>query len=125
MAVHHDLDSLIHRQEACVQRQSDLAEQEADAKLEEAQLEQRRLSWEEQLKTFQSQQGQKEVELAAAQKALALTKTLVKQADDKAQKAAADLKERSMPIPAAARCLHAEPRLRRPAPPVGRKCRCL
>lgn len=94
MAVHHDLDSLIHRQEACVQRQSDLAEQEADAKLEEAQLEQRRLSWEEQLKTFQSQQGQKEVELAAAQKALALTKTLVKQADDKAQKAAADLKER-------------------------------
>lgn len=93
MAAHNELDSLIHRQEACVQHQEELAERQADDDREEAQLKERRASWQDRQEALQGQKEQKEGELAAAQKALALTETLVEQADDKAKQAARDLQQ--------------------------------
>ncbi|WP_296827491.1 chromosome segregation protein SMC [uncultured Megasphaera sp.] len=93
MAAHNELDSLIHRQEACVQHQEELAERQADDDREEAQLKERRDSWQDRQKALQGQKEQKEAELAAAQKALALTETLVEQAEAKAKQAACDLQQ--------------------------------
>lgn len=94
MAVHNELDSLNHRHEACVQHQKELAERRAEQDREEARLKERRTEWEARQEELRRQQAQKENELAAAQKALALTETLVKEADDKARQTAAALKER-------------------------------
>ena len=94
MAVHNELDSLTHRHEACIQRKAELAEQQAADEKDEGQLKDRQTSWEAKEKELRQQKEQKETELAAAQKALALTETLVTQADDKAKQAADALKER-------------------------------
>lgn len=94
MAVHNELDSLTHRQEACIQRKAELAEQQAADEKDEGQLQERQTSWEAKEKELRQQKEQKETELAAAQKALALTETLVTQAEDKAKQAADALKKR-------------------------------
>jgi chromosome segregation protein len=94
MAVHNELDSLIHRREACRQRQAELAENQAQAADDTAQLQQRQAAWQAQKETLQAQKVQKSAELAAAQKALALTQTLFGQAEAKAEAAAKALQER-------------------------------
>ena len=94
MAVHNELDSLVHRREACRQRQAELAENESQAADDAAQLQQRQAAWQEQKETLQAQKDQKAAELAAAQKALALTQTLFGQAEAKAEAAAKALQER-------------------------------
>lgn len=94
MTAHNELDSLTHRREACVQHQTELAEQQSAQEKEEAQLQERQAAWEAKEEELQHQKTQKETELAAAQKALALTETLVKQADDKATQAAKALQDR-------------------------------
>ena len=77
MAVHNELDSLVHRREACRQRQAELAENESQAADDAAQLQQRQAAWQEQKETLQAQKDQKAAELAAAQKALADRKSVV------------------------------------------------
>lgn len=94
MAVHNELDSLVHRREACRQRQAELAENESQAADDAAQLQQRQAAWQEQKETLQAQKDQKAAELAAAQKALALTQTLFGQAEAQAEAAAKALQER-------------------------------
>ena len=94
MAVHNELDSLIHRREACRQRQAELAENQDQTAEEAAQLQQRQAAWQQQKEALQSQKDQKAAELAAAQKALALTQTLFGQAEAKAEAAAKELQER-------------------------------
>ena len=94
MAVHNELDSLVHRREACRQRQAELAENEAQAGADAEQLQQRQNAWQEQKEALQAQKAQKAAELEAARQALALTQTLFGQAEAKAEAAAKALQER-------------------------------
>ena len=94
MVVHNELDSLVHRREACRQRQAELAENEAQAGADAEQLQQRQNAWQEQKEALQAQKAQKAAELEAARQALALTQTLFGQAEAKAEAAAKALQER-------------------------------
>ena len=94
MAVHNELDSLVHRREACRQRQAELAENEAQAGADAEQLQQRQNTWQEQKEALLAQKAQKAAELEAARQALALTQTLFGQAEAKAEAAAKALQER-------------------------------
>ena len=94
MAVHNELDSLVHRREACRQRQAELAENEAQAGADAEQLQQRQNAWQEQKEALRAQKAQKAAELEAARQALALTQTLFGQAEAKAEAAAKALQER-------------------------------
>ena len=94
MVVHNELDSLVHRREACRQRQAELAENEAQAGADAEQLQQRQNAWQEQKEALRAQKAQKAAELEAARQALALTQTLFGQAEAKAEAAAKALQER-------------------------------
>ncbi len=94
MAVHNELDSLVHRREACRQRQAELSENAAQAGVDAEQLQQRQNAWQEQKEALQAQKAQKAAELEAARQALALTQTLFGQAEAKAEAAAKALQER-------------------------------
>ena len=94
MVVHNELDSLVHRREACRQRQAELAENEAQAGVDAEQLQQRQNAWQEQKEALRAQKAQKAAELEAARQALALTQTLFGQAEAKAEAAAKALQER-------------------------------
>ena len=94
MVVHNELDSLVHRREACRQRQAELAENEAQAGADAEQLQQRQNTWQEQKEALRAQKAQKAAELEAARQALALTQTLFGQAEAKAEAAAKALQER-------------------------------
>ena len=70
MVVHNELDSLVHRREACRQRQAELAENEAQAGADAEQLQQRQNAWQEQKEALRAQKAQKAAELEAARQAL-------------------------------------------------------
>ena len=88
---HNELDSMKSRHDACKQRQATLQETKRGL-LEEKEILQKKATYiEEREAALAEQQQQKETELQAAEKGLALTETLFGNAEKQAEKAAAEL----------------------------------
>ncbi|WP_301859512.1 chromosome segregation protein SMC [uncultured Megasphaera sp.] len=86
-AAHHELDGLNSRREACRQRLEVLAERRRDLQEEEALLTRKKQAVKDEAQRLAAQEAAKETELAAAEKGLALTKSLYRAAETAAQEA--------------------------------------
>lgn len=92
---HNELDSMKNRSEAFTQRQASLAESLKELDEEEQRLAKKNESMSNQRQELLDQLETKKIELTAAQKSLALTKTLFGQAETKANQTAKELEEKA------------------------------
>lgn len=93
--VHNELDSMKNRSEAFTQRQSSLTESLKELSEEEQRLAKKNESMSTQRQELLNQLEAKKIELTAAQKSLALTKTLFGQAEIKANETVKQLEEKA------------------------------